>query len=185
MEGVKKQVLFLSRIHVKKGIELLIEAWERIVKDFPGWSLLIVGNGEADYIESLRIMVKEHGVGESVTISEPVFGEAKVKLYQSSALFVLPSYSENFGMVIAEAMSCGVPVITTRYCPWEILNETGTGWCIDLSVDNLTDTLRQAMGMNADILYEMGQKASLLVSEKFDYRSVAKKTMEMYKLIID
>lgn len=185
MDGVKKQVLFLSRIHVKKGIELLIEAWARIVEDFPGWSLLIVGNGEADYVESLRNKVKEHGVGESVTISEPVFGEAKVKLYQSSALFVLPSYSENFGMVIAEAMSCGVPVITTRYCPWEILNETGTGWCIDLSVDNLTDTLRQAMGMNADILYEMGQKASLLVSEKFDYRSVAKKTMEMYKLIID
>lgn len=72
-------------------------------------------------------------------------------------------------------------MITTRYCPWEFLNETHTGWCIDLSVDNLTNTLRQAMGMNADKLYEMGQKASLLVSEKFDYRSVAKKTMEMYR----
>lgn len=181
IDVVKKQVLFLSRIHVKKGIELLLEAWSRIVSDFPGWTLLIVGNGEAAYIESLKAMVETLGVGETVTISEPVFGEAKVRLYQSSSLFVLPSYSENFGMVIAEAMSCGVPVITTRYCPWEILNETRTGWCIDLSVDNLTNTLRQAMGMNADKLYEMGQKASLLVSEKFDYRSVAKKTMEMYR----
>ena len=185
IDVVKKQVLFLSRIHVKKGIELLLEAWSRIVRNFPGWTLLIVGNGESAYIESLKAMVQRLGVGESVTISEPVFGEAKVRLYQSSSLFVLPSYSENFGMVIAEAMSCGVPVITTRYCPWEILNETGTGWCIDLSVDNLTDTLRQAMGMNADILYEMGQKASLLVSEKFDYRSVAKKTMGLYKSMID
>lgn len=180
IDVVKKQVLFLSRIHVKKGIELLLEAWMRMVKDYPDWKLLIVGNGETAYIESLKAMVERLGVGESVTISEPVFGEAKVRLYQSSALFVLPSYSENFGMVIAEAMSCGVPVITTKYCPWEILDETQTGWCIDLSVDNLTDTLRQAMSMNPSKLYEMGQRASILVSEKFDYRSVAKKTLQLY-----
>ena len=184
LDGVKKQVLFLSRIHVKKGIELLIEAWERIVKDFPGWSLLIVGNGEADYIESLKNMVEEHGVGESVRILEPVFGEDKVRLYQSSALFVLPSYSENFGMVIAEAMSCGVPVITTKYCPWEMLNETNTGWWIALSVDKLTDTLRQAISMNPSKLYDMGQRASRLVHEKFGYRNVAKMTLELYDKIM-
>lgn len=185
VDVVKKQVLFLSRIHVKKGIELLLETWTRIISDYPDWTLLIVGNGEASYIDSLKAMAERLGVSGSVTISEPVFGEAKVRLYQSSSLFVLPSYSENFGMVIAEAMSCGVPVITTRYCPWEILNETATGWCIDLCVDNLTDTLCQAMGMNPSKLYEMGQRASLLVSENFDYRSVAKKTMEMYEGIID
>lgn len=181
---VKKQVLFLSRIHVKKGIELLLEAWARIIDDFPGWTLMIVGNGEAAYIESLKAMAVRLGVGESVTISEPVFGEAKVKLYQSSSLFVLPSYSENFGMVIAEAMSCGVPVITTRYCPWEILNETQTGWCIDLSVENLIDNLKNAMAMDAVELYAMGQCASQLVFDRFNYRNVAKKTMELYKNIV-
>lgn len=184
IDVVKKQVLFLSRIHVKKGIELLLEAWSRIVSDFPGWTLLIVGNGESAYIESLKAMVQRLGVGESVTISEPVFGEAKVRLYQSSSLFVLPSYSENFGMVIAEAMSCGVPVITTRYCPWEILNETQTGWCIDLSVENLIDSLKNAMSMDAEDLYAMGQRASQLVFDRFNYRIVAKKTMELYKNIV-
>lgn len=185
IDGVKKQVLFLSRIHVKKGIELLLEAWSRIIADFPNWTLMIVGNGEPIYIESLRAVADRIGLGKSVTISDPVFGAAKVKLYQSSALFVLPSYSENFGMVIAEAMSCGVPVITTKYCPWEILHETQTGWCIDLSVDNLTDTLRQAMSIETSMLYEMGQRASLLVRENFDYRSVAKKTLGLYKSIVD
>ena len=129
--------------------------------------------------------VKEHGVGQSVRISEPVFGEANVRLYQSSALFVLPSYSENFGMVIAEAMSCGVPVITTKYCPWEILNETNTGWWIDLSVDKLSDCLRNAMCMDLSKLFDMGQRASKLVHEKFDYRNVAKKTLQMYESLID
>lgn len=183
IDVVKKQVLFLSRIHVKKGIELLLEAWSRIVSDFPDWTLLIVGNGETAYIESLKAMAERLGVGESVTISEPVFGEEKVKLYQGSSLFVLPSYSENFGMVIAEAMSCGVPIITTKYCPWEILNETQTGWCIDLSINTLTDTLRQAMRMDGSKLFDIGQRASLLVREKFDYRSVAQKTLELYKRI--
>lgn len=185
IDVVKKQVLFLSRIHLKKGIELLIEAWTRIVNDFPDWKLMIVGNGETAYIESLRTMAERLGVGESVTISEPVFGEAKVRLYQSSALFVLPSYSENFGMVIAEAMSCGVPVITTKYCPWEILNETNTGWWIDLSVDKLSDCLRNAMCMDLSKLFDMGQRASKLVHEKFDYRNVAKKTLRLYKSIVD
>ena len=185
MEGVKKQVFFLSRIHVKKGIELLIEAWERIVKDFPGWSLLIVGNGEADYIESLRMMVKEHGVGESVRISEPVFGEAKVRLYQSSALFVLPSYSENFGMVIAEAMSCGVPVITTNGTPWQELNKEKLGWCIDLSLDNLVKTLCEAIDSGLDNLFEMGQRCSKHIHDTYQYTMVAEKNKKVYEWIVN
>lgn len=180
---VKKQVLFLSRIHVKKGIELLLEAWKRIQTDYPEWILKIVGNGEDAYICSLKVKVKELNLDGYVQISEPVFGKAKIDLYQSSSLFCLPSFSENFGMVIAEAMSCGVPVITTTNCPWEILNETNTGWCIDLSVENLEKALREAMSMDAVELYEKGQQSSKLVFENFNYRNVAKRTADLYQWI--
>ena len=88
-------------------------------------------------------------------------------------------------IVIAESMSCGVPVITTKYCPWEILNETNTGWWIDLSVDKLSDCLRNAMCMDFSMLFDMGQRASKLVHEKFDYRNVAKITLQMYESLID
>lgn len=185
MDGVKKQVLFLSRIHVKKGIELLIDAWKRLQNDFSDWKLVIVGNGEVDYIDTLRRRINDAGLADCVSIQEPVFGNDKVQLYQSSALFVLPSFSENFGMVIAEAMSCGVPVITTKNCPWEVLNETQTGWCIDLSVEELERTMREAMEMDAEQLYEMGQKSSRLVRERFDYRSVSKKNSVLYKRIVE
>lgn len=181
---VKKQVLFLSRVHVKKGIELLLEAWKRINPTYPEWILKIVGNGEEAYINSLKDRVKELGLENYVQISEPVFGKEKIKLYRSSSIFCLPSYSENFGMVIAEAMSCGVPVITTTNCPWEILNETNTGWCIDLSVDNLEKTLREAMSMDSAKLYEKGLLSSKLVFEHFNYRNVAARTRELYKWII-
>ena len=185
VEGVKKQVLFLSRVHVKKGIELLFEAWKRLHSDYVDWQLLVIGNGEAEYIHSLENRVESLGLKDSIKILPPVFGEAKIKVYQESALFCLPSFSENFGMVIAEAMSCGTPVITTTNCPWEILNETDTGWCVDLSVENLEHALREAMGMDANALYDMGQRASKLIYDYFDYRSVTRKTLRLYEWLLN
>ena len=185
VEGVKKQVLFLSRVHVKKGIELLFEAWKRLHTDYVDWQLLVIGNGEAEYIHSLENRVESLGLKDSIKILPPVFGEAKIKVYQESALFCLPSFSENFGMVIAEAMSCGTPVITTTNCPWEILNETDTGWCVDLSVENLEHALRKAMGMDANALYDMGQRASKLIYDNFDYRSVTRKTLSLYEWLLN
>ena len=182
---VKKQVLFLSRIHVKKGIELLFEAWKRIHTDYQDWQLLVIGNGETEYIHSLENRVESLGLKDSIKILPPVFGEAKIKVYQESALFCLPSFSENFGMVIAEAMSCGTPVITTTNCPWIILNDTKTGWCIDLSVDNLEYALRKALSMNPTELYDMGQKASKLIYDNFDYRSVTRKTLRLYEWLLN
>ena len=185
VECVKKQVLFLSRVHVKKGIELLFEAWKRLHSDYVDWQLLVIGNGEAEYIHSLENRVESLGLKDSIKILPPVFGEAKIKVYQESALFCLPSFSENFGMVIAEAMSCGTPVITTTNCPWEILNETNTGWCVDLSVENLERALREAMGMDANALYDMGQRASKLIYDNFDYRSVTRKTLRLYEWLLN
>ena len=185
VEGVKKQVLFLSRVHVKKGIELLFEAWKRLHSDYVDWQLLVIGNGEAEYIHSLENRVESLGLKDSIKILPPVFGEAKIKVYQESALFCLPSFSENFGMVIAEAMSCGTPVITTTNCPWEILNETDTGWCVDLSVENLENALREAMGMDANALYDMGQRASKFIFDNFDYRSVTRKTLRLYEWLLN
>lgn len=203
LEGVKKQILFLSRVHVKKGIEILIDAFCKLRAEggvFKEWSVVIVGNGEDDYIESLKRKVDELELEDCIKILPPVFGEAKTKLYQESSLFCLPSYSENFGMVIAEALSCGVPAITTNGTPWQLLNgdyatmgasldmlgeDKRTGWCIDLSVKNLERTLREAMAMSPAALYEMGQRGSKMINENFNYRSVALKTKCLYEWIVN
>lgn len=203
MDSVKKQILFLSRVHVKKGIEILIDAFKKVREEsveFQDWSVVVVGNGEPEYINSLKLKVESLGMQGCVKILPPVFGDAKTKLYQESSLFCLPSYSENFGMVIAEAMSCGVPAITTNGTPWQLLNgdcstmgasldilgeNKKTGWCIDLSVDNLAKVLKNAMSMSAEDLYEMGQRGSKLVNENFNYRPVAEKTKALYEWIIN
>lgn len=202
-DKAKKQILFLSRIHIKKGIELLIDAFDRIITknaNMDDWTVAIVGNGEEEYIRELKRKVEGLNLRDKVKILAPVFGDAKVNLYQESSIFCLPSYSENFGMVIAEAMSCGVPCITTNGTPWQLLNgevstmganldilgkNRKTGWCIDLSVDNLEKALLEAMTMKTEALYEMGQKGNLLVQENFNYKSVARKVMQLYSWLLD
>ncbi|MBQ6187229.1 MAG: glycosyltransferase [Prevotella sp.] len=184
-EIVKKRVLFLSRIHIKKGVEILLDAWRNINIEHKDWELIIAGNGDDNYIQSLKNRIIDYKIENCVKIIPPVFGKEKVELYQSSSLFILPSYSENFGMVIAEAMSCGVPVITTNNTPWEIVNNTNTGWCIPLSVSHVEETLKKALSLKAEILYEMGQKASALVRNNFDYRIIAKKNLRLYDWIIN
>ena len=182
---LKKQVLFLSRIHVKKGIELLIEAWKKIAKDYPDWMVKIVGNGEETYVNELKRKIETLGLENNIKIQPPVFGQTKVALYQSSSLFVLPSFSENFGMVIAEAMSCGVPVITSEFTPWDFLNKEKAGWSIRLNQETLETTLREALTMSSEALYNMGQNAASLVRERYDYRSVAKETVKLYDWLLN
>lgn len=180
---IKKQILFLSRIHKKKGIEILINVWEKLFKKYYDWNVLIVGNGDQAYINSIQQMICSKGLQNSIKLIPPVFGDTKNKLYAESSIFILPSYSENFGMVIAEAMACGVPVITTTNTPWLQLNSKGIGWCVDLSEKNIENALCEAMDKPSKELFEMGQQCSKYISDNFNFISVAQKNLEFYNWI--
>ncbi|MCF2660180.1 glycosyltransferase [Parabacteroides distasonis] len=185
LSSVKKQIVFLSRIHQKKGIEILINVWENLRIDFPDWNVVIAGNGEESYIEQLKNVISSKGLSDVVEIIPPVFGEAKHKLYMESSLFVLPTYSENFGMVVAEALACGVPVVTTNGTPWQELNDENIGWCVDLSEQNIENAIRDALSLPAEVLFAMGQRGSMHINENYLYTSVAKKNIELYKWILE
>lgn len=182
---VKKQILFLSRIHPKKGIEVLIRSWASIEKLYPDWNVVIAGNGDEAYIHSLRELINSYMLLERVKIIPPVFGKKKKELYCESSLFVLPTYSENFGMVIAEAMSCGVPVVTTNGTPWQELNELNIGWCIDLSVENLSKVLKEAMDLGPEKLFNKGLQCSKHIHDNYQYSEVAKKNLATYEWILN
>lgn len=181
---VKKQILFLSRVHPKKGIEYLIDAWNTLHTKYPDWNVVIAGNGEESYIQHLKELIGQKGLQNCMEVVPPVFGEEKHKLYCESSLFVLPTHSENFGMVIAEAMSCGVPIITTNGTPWQELNDLNLGWCIDLSVENLINTLTEAIELGVDALFEKGQKCSKHVIDTYQYTEVGAKNKAVYEWIL-
>ena len=185
LSSIKKEIMFLSRIHQKKGIEILINVWEKLRNDFPDWNVVIAGNGEEAYIEQLKSMITSKGLDGCMEIIPPVFGKEKHKLYCESSLFVLPTYSENFGMVVAEALACGVPVVTTNGTPWQELNDEKIGWCVDLSEENIENAIRNALSLPAEELFAMGQKGSKHINNNYLYTSVAKKNIELYKWILE
>ena len=109
----KRIVLFLSRIDRKKGLDLLIAALPAILRNEPNAILVIAGNGDPTLVSELRVQASTLGVGESIVWAGFLEGEQKAAALASSDLFVLPSYSENFGIAVAEALAYGLPVVTT------------------------------------------------------------------------
>lgn len=182
----KQTILFLSRIHPKKGIENMVEAWHRIDASIKGdWQIEIAGNGDENYVASLQKIIDEKGLAKEIQIIGPQFGEAKLSTYHRADLFVLPTYSENFGIVVAEALACGVPVITTKGAPWEELNTHHAGWWIDIGVEPLKEALSMAMKLSDAERHQMGLNGRKLVEENYSIESVAQKMIRLYDWILN
>lgn len=182
----KKKILFLSRIHPKKGIEMLIDAWSQL--DFlmrKDWQIEIVGNGEKGYIESLQKQIDDNKLEKQIIIIGPQFGQAKLDAYHRADLFVLPTYSENFGIVVVEALACGIPVITTKGAPWKDLDTHNAGWWIDIGVEPLINALEKALLLTEDQRMKMGQNCRNLVETKYSIEAVAYQMFQLYDWIIN
>ena len=173
-----RRALFLSRIHPKKGIELLLEGWLgcRPV----GWRLSIAGSGEPAYVASLKERILNSGLQSEVELIGPVSDSEKTPVYLNADLFVLPSYSENFGLAIAEALAHGVPVITTTGCPWEDLTHHDCGWWVSPTVPAITEALRSATRTPQDRLFEMGWRGRNLVSITCDLHTIGIRMAKAY-----
>lgn len=178
-EGPLRQILFLSRIHPKKGVDYLLQSWAALQSDFPDWEVVIAGideNGtEAELkrlSESLRL--------ERVRFAGERHGAAKQKLYRDADLFVLPTHAENFGLVVAEALAQQTPVITTKNAPWSGLPDHKCGWWIDLDQARLTETIRAAVSQAPEALAAMGQRGRHWVEQDFSATQVAQHMRDVY-----
>lgn len=181
----EKTLLFLSRIHPKKGIELLVEAWFLLDKSKKiGWKVVIAGNGEDSYVKSLNKLISDKGLISQIKIIGPLFDEEKISAFHHADLFVLPSYSENFGVVVAEALACGLPVITTKGTPWEELNTFNSGWWIDIGVNPLVDALENAISLSDHERFEMGRNGRKLIEDKYSIESVANQMISLYEWVL-
>lgn len=182
----KRIVLFLSRINPIKGIEYLIDAWNNLGSELRNnWELHIAGNSDPkDYIETLMQKVNDLELSDSIKFIGTITGDAKLRKYQDTNLFVLPTLNENFGNVVAEALMCECPVITTKNAPWRCLEDYHCGWWIDLSVEQLSKTLADAMTLSDEERHEMGRKGRKCITELFAAPAVAKKTMAVYRWVL-
>lgn len=180
----RKNILFLSRIHVKKGINFLIEAVSRLKVELEGYTITIAGPGEDAYVNELKQMTSRLGVADLFRFIGPVFGEGKWRLYQEADVFVLPTHSENFGIVVAEALACGTPVITTTGTPWQKLNSYYCGWRVPIGTKALVEALQKFLVCSEEELQAMGQRGRKLVMDCYSSESVANSFIEMYSHLL-
>lgn len=177
--GKQRRLLFLSRIHPKKGIDFLLRAWRTLEMDFPDWELIIAGIDEGGHEAEMKSYAGSLGLAR-VRFYGAAFGDEKDRLYRSADAFVLPTHAENFGLVVAEALAQEVPVITTKNAPWSGLLNYQCGWWIDLNEAELTNTLRQAMSVSSRELQSMGARGRDWVMKAFGTERVAASTRELY-----
>ena len=178
----ERTVLFLSRVHPVKGLLNLVQAWARIAP--LGWKLRIAGPDEGGHLEKVLGTVRRLGMNDSVEYMGEANSERKSALYRRADLFVLPTFTENFGVVVAEALAYGVPVITTRGAPWGDLITQGCGWWVDIGVAPLEQALREAMSLSDDERRMMGARGREYV-RRYDWGTIARQTAEVYRWVLD
>jgi glycosyltransferase involved in cell wall biosynthesis len=181
-ENGRRTALFVSRIHPKKGLPMLLAAWAKLRP--PGWQLEIAGPDEGGHAAELAAQIEALSLGGEVRLLGPVYDDKKRALFEAADLFVLPTHSENFGIAIAEALAYEVPVLTTRGAPWELLETHRCGWWVEPTESAILQGLRTATETPDDIRREMGRRGAVMVAERFDWGSIAVQFQRQYAALV-
>ena len=176
-------ILFLSRLHPKKGLDRLIEALSQA--DMPPFHLVIAGSGDHHYEAEIDRQVADSPIQERVHRVGFVTGNRKQQLLQGADFFVLPSHSENFGIAILEALAAGLPVITTPQVALSpLVKNHKLGWLCDNTVHALAQTLQQRLTHTADYT-AIGQRARQVARSQFSWTTIAHQLSQTYEQCIN
>jgi glycosyltransferase involved in cell wall biosynthesis len=176
-----RTILFLGRIHPIKGLLNLVQAWRCVIR--ADWKLVIAGPDEDGHRWDVETAIRQAGLEQCVEFTGSVEGETKVALFRRADVFVLPSFSENFGVVVAEALASGVPVIATKGTPWEGLVAHRCGWWVDVGVEPLAAALREATALSDEERRAMGERGRRY-AEQFGWPQIAEQMFSVYLWVL-
>lgn len=176
--GGSRRALFLSRIHPHKGVLELLQAWAELRPK--GWQLVLAGPGDSAFRAQVAERVQAMPQGVQVSLRDAVDDADKWALYASSQLMLLPSRSENFGVVVAEALASAVPVITTTGTPWSDLEPRRCGWYVSPDVAALRQALAAATSADPSALAAMGARGRAWMQDQFSWHGVGRRLADAY-----
>ncbi|MBE9111921.1 glycosyltransferase [Nodosilinea sp. LEGE 07298] len=179
-------VLYLSRLDPKKGLDLLLPALEQVMAQGTDFQLVLAGGNPQDpaYERVVGDRIRASPLGDRTSLTGFVTGSTKAALLQAADLFVLPSYYENFGIAVAEAMAAGVPVVVSKgVYIWPDIAASGSGWVCELSVESVALALAEALGNSAQRQLR-GQQAQRYAREYYDWGAIAQQTLAAYATVL-
>jgi glycosyltransferase involved in cell wall biosynthesis len=176
----ERTVLSLGRVHQKKGIDTLLRAWALGPGSREGWQLRIVGPAENNHDKDLRQIVAALNL-ENVVFQESAFGDEKRAEFNDADIFVLPTRHENFGIVVAEALAEGTPVISTIGAPWQGLQTESCGWWVKHGPEALAAALNSAMSLSDAERDAMGVRGRDWMRRDFAWDSIGEKMERLYQ----
>jgi glycosyltransferase involved in cell wall biosynthesis len=171
------RLLFIGRLDPKKGIEALLRACS-LVDLAPPWRLAIAGWGAPEYVSQLKEQIHALGLSGRVEMLGAVLSNEKKGLFERSDVALVPSYTENFAIVVAEALAHGVPVIASKGTPWSRLEEMRCGLWVDNDPESLADAIRNVSTMP---LQDMGRRGREWMQREFSWRSVTNQMLALYR----
>jgi poly(glycerol-phosphate) alpha-glucosyltransferase len=178
----RKVLLFLSRIHTKKGLDNLLRGWAASQPAEHGWRLVIAGDTtDTAYWDQLRSLQRELGITDSSTFVGGQFGEEKARSFRAADGFILPSFSEGLPMAVLEAWSYRLPVLMTTYCNLDVGFRAGAAREIDTSADSIATGIRELIRMPEPKRREMGERGYELVRRQYTWDTVARDTLDLYR----
>jgi len=180
----KKIILFLGRINFKKGLEILIKAYSKITNLRSDVHLVIAGPDNNGFEKRVKEWLKDKALLDRTTFTGMLYGKEKLSVLRDADAFVLPSYSENFGLSVIEAMACGLPVIISdRVNIWGEVSKKGAGKVIPCDGNQLAKSIIELLD-NKDLAKHMGLKGKALVSDHFEWSKIASKLENVYRTMI-
>lgn len=181
--GRRRTLLYLGRLHEKKGLDMLLAAWEVLEPDYPGWDLRIIGKGSQSFEAGLAHEITSRGLSR-VILDKAVYGDEKLSAFQAADLFVLPTRGENFGMVVAEALAAGTPVVTTTGAPWEGLIDHRAGWSCPPESRAITTVLNEALAVPRQELDAMGRRGQDWMARAYGWETMGQGMAESYHWLL-
>jgi glycosyltransferase involved in cell wall biosynthesis len=179
-------LLYMSRIDPKKGLHLLLPALENLLAEGFKFNFVLAGGNpqDPDYEGKIKAQVQASPLAEYTTVAGFVTGDRKASLLQQADVFVLPSYYENFGIAVAEAMASGTPVvISDGVYIWQDVQQAEAGWVAALTVESLTNSLKLALE-NAEERKRRGERAKEYALSHYSWDAIAQQTIEAYQAIL-
>ena len=179
----RRRLIFLGRLHPKKGLERILEALPVVIEAYPLVSMIIAGSGEPAYLQSLKAQIEKYGLCKHVLLTGMLYGEAKWGALAASEVFLLPSHQENFAIAAAEAMHMGLPIIlSNKVNLWPFVHKAQAGIVLEDETigESLGPAILELLG-DSDGSRQTGLRGQLFARTNFAWDNAARLTFELYK----